>query len=83
MDSVQTKVDPKHYNKHKIQPINFILALGLGFCEGNIIKYICRYKDKGGKEDLLKARKYIDFLIDGGIKWVTDTSIGKTVKKAR
>ena len=44
------------------------MALGLGFCEGNIIKYICRYKDKGGKEDLLKARKYIDFLIDGGIK---------------
>ena len=54
MDAVQDKVDPKHYKKHKIQPINFILALGLGFCEGNIIKYICRYKDKGGKEDLLK-----------------------------
>jgi hypothetical protein len=31
----------------------------------------------------LKARKYIDFLIDGGIKWVTDTSIGKTMKKVK
>jgi|TARA_R110000822_G_scaffold13911_5_gene49077 hypothetical protein len=61
-------IDPKHYNNYAIQPINFILENNLGFCEGNIIKYVCRYKDKGGVEDLKKARQYIDFLINGGIK---------------
>jgi len=33
------------------------------FCEANAIKYICRWKDKGGVEDLEKAKQYIDFLI--------------------
>ena len=65
---METITNPEHYNKHAIQPINFILQNNLGFCEGNIIKYVCRYKDKGGVEDLQKARQYIDFLINGGIK---------------
>jgi hypothetical protein len=63
----KNKIDPEHYNKHKIQPINFIIANNLNFAEGNIIKYICRYKTKGGVEDLKKAKQYIDFLINGGI----------------
>ena len=57
MDHVQNKVDPKHYSKHKIQPINFILALGIGYWESNIIKNICRYKNEGGKYNILKERK--------------------------
>jgi len=52
-----------HYDM-PIQPIEFILANDLGYCEGNVIKYICRYKRKGGIEDLEKAKHYIDFLID-------------------
>jgi hypothetical protein len=35
----------------------------MNFCEGNIIKYIVRYKNKNGLEDLKKARKYLDLLI--------------------
>jgi len=35
----------------------------MGYLEGNIIKYITRYKDKGGVEDLLKARAYLDRLV--------------------
>ncbi len=62
-----SKIDPEHYNKHPIQPINFIIANKLNFCEGNVIKYICRYKHKNGIEDLKKAKQYIDFLIDGGL----------------
>lgn len=54
---------PNHYN-HAIQPVDFILANGIPFCEGNVIKYICRWRDKNGREDLLKARHYIDILID-------------------
>jgi hypothetical protein len=53
-----------HYRQMKIQPIEFIMANGLGFCEGNVVKYVCRYKNKNGVEDLEKARQYIDFLIE-------------------
>ena len=54
---------PEHYNM-KIQPIEFIMANGLGFCEGNILKYISRYKQKGGVSDLYKAHYYLELLID-------------------
>ena len=56
-------IDPKHY-KLTIEPKDFIIKNQLGFCEGNVIKYICRYKEKNGVEDLKKAKQYIDFLID-------------------
>lgn len=42
----------------------FIHKLSLGFLEGCIVKYVCRYKSKDGKKDLLKARDYIDKLIE-------------------
>ena len=42
----------------------FILSWELNFCEGNIIKYTVRYKDKNGIEDLYKAKKYIELLIE-------------------
>ena len=53
-----------HYAVMTIQPIEFILANALGFCEGNVIKYLCRYKRKNGLEDLKKARQNLDFLIE-------------------
>jgi len=56
--------EPPHYTQHKIEPIDFIIKNKLNFCQGNVVKYICRYKLKGGVEDLKKARQYIDFLID-------------------
>lgn len=52
-----------HYKNMKIQPIVFINQNQLGFIEGCIIKRICRYKNKNGKDDLLKARHEIDVLI--------------------
>lgn len=57
------QVGGDHYNKKAIQPIDYILANELNFCEGNVVKYITRYKDKNGIEDLKKAKQYIDFLI--------------------
>ena len=57
------KISPQHYSKYKIEPITFILANELDFCQGNIIKYVLRYKDKNGLEDLQKAKQNIDFLI--------------------
>ena len=53
-----------HYHKCKIEPIDYILANNLGFCEGNVVKYITRYKDKGGVDDLRKIKVYVDYLID-------------------
>lgn len=53
-----------HYKEMVIQPIEFTLKNNLGFCEGNIIKYVSRYKNKNGVEDLKKARHYLDILIE-------------------
>lgn len=64
MDVLDTQIGGNHYKDFKIQPIVFIQQNGLGFIEGNVIKYVCRYKNKNGVEDLLKARHYLDILID-------------------
>lgn len=53
-----------HYRKMAIQPWDFILANGIGFCEGNAIAYLCRWKDKHGIEDLRKAAHFIQKLIE-------------------
>ena len=54
---------PMHYNVG-VEPVKYITSHGLGFLEGNIIKYITRYKLKGNPvEDLHKARVYIDLLL--------------------
>jgi len=53
-----------HYKKYGIQPVEFIMANNIPFCEGNAIKYLVRWRDKGGIDDLLKARHYIDLLIE-------------------
>jgi Protein of unknwon function (DUF3310) len=62
-DPFKNQVGGGHYKSMKIQPIEFVLANELGFCEGNIIKYTCRYKQKGGKEDLKKVIHYAELLI--------------------
>ena len=54
---------PDHY-RTDIQPIEYIVANNLGFCEGNIIKYISRWEMKGGEDDLEKAKHYIEMLIE-------------------
>lgn len=58
------QVGGTHYKTMKIQPVEFILANDLDFCQGNIIKYTCRYKQKGGVEDLKKVIHYAQLLID-------------------
>ena len=54
---------PKHYTKGKIEPIDFINANDMDYLEGNIVKYIARYKYKSGIEDLEKAEFYLRMLI--------------------
>jgi hypothetical protein len=57
------QVGGNHYQHLAIQPIEYIHANSIPFLEGNIIKYVTRWKDKNGLEDLLKARHYIEVLI--------------------
>lgn len=61
---MREQIGGTHYSNLAIEPIDFITANNLGFCEGNVIKYISRWKAKNGIEDLKKARWYIDFLIE-------------------
>ena len=53
-----------HYKGMKIQPVEFIHANDISYLEGNVIKYVCRHRNKNKIEDLKKARHYIDLLIE-------------------
>ena len=56
--------NPKHYVGLGITPLEYITANELDFLEGNVIKYVTRYPHKGGVNDLLKARTYLEKLIE-------------------
>lgn len=58
-------ISPDHYSRYKTQPIDFISeALGPGFIVGNVIKYVLRYDAKNGVEDVRKAKRYCEMLIN-------------------
>ena len=63
-NTLTRQVGGNHYRDFVIQPADFINKNGLLFAEGNAIKYIVRASKKGGKEDLLKAKHYIDMIIE-------------------
>tara|TARA_R100000315_G_scaffold53445_1_gene27200 strand:+ start:8197 stop:8403 length:207 start_codon:yes stop_codon:yes gene_type:complete len=56
-------INPNYY-KEGIQVTDFILSYNMEWCEGNIIKYVTRYKAKNGLEDLKKAKWYLEKLIE-------------------
>lgn len=60
----EIQIGGDHYRGKTIQPWDFIAANQLGYFEGNIVKYVSRWKDKGGVNDLKKARHYLDKLIE-------------------
>ena len=62
--ALNTQVDGDHYKDMAIQPVVYIHANGMGFMEGCIVKYISRYKNKNGKQDLLKAKHLIDLILE-------------------
>lgn len=53
-----------HYKKLKIQPMEYSMANKLDACQHTVIKYVTRFRDKGGIEDLRKAKHCIDMLIE-------------------
>lgn len=64
MSALNTQIGGSHYKDLPIQPVEFIERNNLGFCAGNVIKYVCRYKNKNGIEDLKKAKHYLELLIE-------------------
>ena len=58
-----TQVGGSHYKDLKIQPVEFIHANGLGFLEGNIVKYASRHKQKNGAEDIRKIIHYANLIL--------------------
>ena len=62
--ALDTQIGGEHYKKYSIQPVEFITKNKLGFLEGCVIKRICRYEDKNGREDLEKIKHEIDLLIE-------------------
>jgi hypothetical protein len=64
MSANDEQVGGRHYIDKPFQPWDYIVGNKLGYLEGNIIKYVSRYKEKGGLEDLIKAAHYLDKLIE-------------------
>lgn len=64
MSALNTQVAGDHYKALKIQPIEYIHANGLPFAEGSVIKYVTRWRDKGGLADLEKAKHFLELLIE-------------------
>lgn len=64
VSALDKQVSGSHYKDKAIQPIIYIHANNLGFCEGNVVKYITRWKEKNGIADLEKAKHYIELLIE-------------------
>lgn len=77
MSSLYVQVGGEHYKKYKIQPVEYAMANGLNYCQANAVKYVTRYKDKGGIEDLKKAIHNIEILIE------LETNEGKLNDEAR
>lgn len=64
MSALDEQVGGEHYKNLAIQPVEFIHTNGIGYIEGCVIKYVTRWRSKGGLDDLLKARHYLDVLIE-------------------
>lgn len=63
MSALESQVGGSHYKSLVIQPVEYIHKNGIPYLEGNVIKYITRWRSKGGVADLEKAKHYIDLLI--------------------
>ena len=73
--ALDEQVGGDHYRKLGIQPIELIRDINANFFQGNVIKYVTRYKDKNGIKDLEKARHYLELMRE--LKPQTDTKLSQ------
>jgi hypothetical protein len=62
MSATDTQVGGSHYKKFKIQPTEFITKNKIPFIEGCVIKYVVRWRDKNGLQDIDKAIHFLQLL---------------------
>jgi hypothetical protein len=62
--ALKEQVGGDHYSKLAIQPVEYITKNKLSYLAGNVVKYVTRYKDKNGLQDLQKAKHYVEMLIE-------------------
>jgi hypothetical protein len=62
-DPLTAQVGGDHYKNLVIQPVEYITANNLSYLQGSVIKYVTRYQDKNGVEDLQKAIHFIKMMI--------------------
>lgn len=58
------KTDPNYYGTQGFQPADYIWKNGLNFFEGNVIKYVTRHREKGKADDIKKAIRYLEFILE-------------------
>ena len=64
MSAFDDQIGGNHYKHMMIQPTEYIMANNLGWCEANIVKYISRWRGKGGVDDLRKVIHYAQILME-------------------
>ena len=64
MSAKEEQIGGGHYKDMAIQPVEFITKNGIGYVEGSVIKYVCRWRKKNGIEDLKKAKHFLELLIE-------------------
>ena len=63
-NALEKQVAGSHYKDLPIQPVEYIHANAMGYLEGNVVKYVSRWRKKNGIADLEKAKHYIELLIE-------------------
>ena len=64
MSALDTQIGGSHYKNMPIQPMQYSMANELDACQHTIIKYVTRFREKGGVQDLEKAKHVIDMLVE-------------------
>ena len=77
--SLTKQVAGTHYKDLPIQPVEYIYANAIGYFEGNVIKYVSRWRNKNGIADLEKAKHYIELLIELENKNARETDRSQSV----
>ena len=72
-------ISPNYYKRGNIEVTDFIIDQSMSFLEGNIVKYLVRYKEKSGIEDLRKARWYLEKLIEEQVKHSENNKLRRNI----
>lgn len=72
MKDKQEQIGGTHYEVMKIQPIDYIMANGLDFCQGSVCKYISRYRNKGKDEDIKKIIHFCKIILSKEFGYTQD-----------